>query len=132
VIEAANRALQVSHPLRPEVTTVDVTEFYDDDPVRGGGRSAVIYGEAHMDRSPCGTGTTAKMTLLHHQGKLAPGDIYTNSGPLGTSFEGRIARTVTIGQFKGIVGQVQGNAQITGIHQFVVDERDPFPQGFLL
>jgi proline racemase len=132
VIEAANRALQVSHPLRPEVTTVDVTEFYDDDPGRGGGRSAVIYGEAHMDRSPCGTGTTAKITLLHHQGKLAPGDIYTNSGPLGTSFEGRIARTVTIGQFEGIVGQVRGNAQITGIHQFVVEDRDPFPQGFLL
>jgi proline racemase len=132
VIEAANSAFHVSHPLRPEVTTVDVTEFYEHDRTQGGGRSAVIYGESHMDRSPCGTGTTAKMTLLHHQGKLAAGDVYRNSGPLETVFEGRIVKTVHIGEMDGIVCQVRGNAQITGIHQFVVDGRDPFPQGFLL
>ena len=70
VIEAANRACEVYHPQRPEVRSVDVTEFYDQDPEMGIGKSAVIYGESHMDRSPCGTGTTAKMTLLHHRKKL--------------------------------------------------------------
>ncbi len=70
VIEAANRALSVYHPERPEVNTVDVTEFYDEDPQTGTGKSVVIYGESNMDRSPCGTGTTARMTLLHHRGKL--------------------------------------------------------------
>ena len=92
----------------------------------------MIYGESHMDRSPCGTGTTAKMTLLHHQGKLDSGQVYKNAGPLGTVFEGRIIKTVSIGKFKGIVGQVRGNAQITGYHQFVVDANDPFPEGFLI
>jgi len=132
IIEAANRSVDVIHPERPEVTTVDVTEFYDEDPQTGNGRGVVIYGESHMDRSPCGTGTTAKMTLLHHHGKLAPGGTYRNAGPLGTVFEGRIVKKVAIGELDGIVGQIRGNAQITGYHQFVVDDADPFPEGFLL
>ncbi|MDY6792241.1 MAG: proline racemase family protein [Thermodesulfobacteriota bacterium] len=132
VIEAANRALRVYHPQRPEVNTIDVTEFYDEDPKTGTGKSVVIYGESHMDRSPCGTGTTAKMTLLHHLGTLDRGQDYKNASPLGTVFEGRIVKTLPIGKFKGIVGQVRGNAQITGYHQFVVDAHDPFQKGFLI
>jgi len=132
LIEAANDAFRVYHPLRPEVNTVDVVEFYDEDPQNGIGRGAVIYGESHMDRSPCGTGTTAKMTLLHHRGKLNPGEIYKNAGPLGTVFEGQIVQTLPIGEFQGIVGQIRGTAQVTGYHQFVLDDRDPFPKGFLL
>jgi proline racemase len=132
VIEAANEAFRVYHPLRPEVNTVDVVEFYDEDPQTGTGRGAVIYGESHIDRSPCGTGTTAKMTLLHHQGKLNPGATYQNAGPLGTVFEGQIVQTLPIGEFQGIVGQIRGTAQVTGYHQFVLDDLDPFPKGFLL
>ena len=132
VIESANQAFEVSHPERPEVKTVDVTEFHDEGPVDGTGRSVVVYGESHMDRSPCGTGTTAKMTLLHHRGELTPGQVYKNASPLGTMFEGCIVKTVPIGAFNGIVGQVRGSAQITGYHQFVVDDADPFPEGFLL
>ncbi len=132
VIDAANQALGVYHPHRPEVNTVDVTEFYDEDVDAGTGKSVVVYGESHMDRSPCGTGTTAKMTLLHHQGKLDPGQLYKNAGPLGTVFEGRIVNTLAIGEFSGIVGQIRGNAQITGYHQFVIDANDPFQEGFLL
>ena len=132
VIDAANQAFKVHHPERPEVNTVDVTEFYDEDPQTGAGRGIVIYGESHMDRSPCGTGTTAKMTLLHHKGSLKPGDSYRNAGPLGTVFEGRIVRSQPIGPFNGIVGQIRGTAQITGYQQFVLDARDPFPKGFLM
>lgn len=132
VIEAANRTFRVSHPERQEVNTVDVTQFYDEDPQLGTGKSVVIYGESNMDRSPCGTGTTARMTLLHHQGKLNPGQVYKNTGPLRTVFEGRIVKTLPVGKFSGIVGQIRGNAQITGYHQFVLDANDPFPKGFLI
>ena len=132
VIKAANQTCNVYHPQRPEVNTVDVTQFYDEDPETKTGRSMVIYGESNMDRSPCGTGTTARMTLLHHQEKLGPGQVFKNSGPLGTVFEGRIVKSLPIGKFDGIVGQFQGNAQITGYHQFVLDNRDPFPRGFLI
>jgi len=132
VIEAANQALSVYHPERTEVNTVDVTQFYEEDPQTGTGKSVVIYGESNMDRSPCGTGTTARMTLLHHRGKLDSGQVYKNTGPLGTVFEGRIVKTLSIGKFDGIVGQFRGNAQITGYHQFVVDANDPFQKGFLI
>ena len=132
VIEAANRAFSVYHPERAEVNSVDVTQFYDEDPQTGNGKSVVIYGESNMDRSPCGTGTTARMTLLHHQGRLDPGQVFRNVGPLGTMFEGQIVKTLPIGEFDGIVGQFRGNARITGYHQFVVDDNDPFPKGFLI
>lgn len=131
IIDSANRQLQVYHPQRPEVNTIDVTEFYAETP-DGGGISVVIYGESHMDRSPCGTGTTAKLTLLHHKGRLRLGETYMNKGPLGTVFEGRIVRELTIGEFRGIIGQVRGNATVTGFHQFILDPNDPFQQGFLL
>lgn len=132
IIEAANMQLQVHHPQRPEVGTIDVAEFYQENKDGEGGSSVVIYGEAHMDRSPCGTGTTAKMTLLHHQGRLEPGTIYRNSSPLGTIFEGEIIQKTSIGEYSGITGRIRANAAITGYHQFVVDPDDPFPQGFLL
>jgi proline racemase len=132
VIEAANRAFSVRHPERPEVASVDVTEFYAESPRAGTGSGLVVYGESHMDRSPYGTGTAAKMTLLHHRGALEPGQVYRNQSPLGTAFEGRIVNTVKIGSFDGIVAQIRGNAQVTGCHQFVLAPHDPFPEGFLL
>ncbi|MFT5699859.1 MAG: proline racemase [Desulforhopalus sp.] len=132
IIDAANRELKVYHPQRPEVNTIDVTEFYAENSEGGEGSSVVVYGESHMDRSPCGTGTTAKMTLLHHQGRLSLGQTYRNASLLGTVFEGRIMRELTIGKFSGIMGQVRGSATITGYHQFVLDQNDPFQQGFLL
>jgi proline racemase len=132
VIEAANRAFTVHHPERPEVASVDVAEFYEEGPRAGTGRGLVVYGESHMDRSPCGTGTAAKMTLLHHRGALEPGRVYRNQSPLGTVFEGRIVDSVKIGSYDGIVAQIRGNAQITGYHQFVRDPHDPFPDGYLL
>ncbi len=142
IIDAANRQFSVHHPLRPEVSTIDVTEFYAEDPGHShsnsedvsikSGTSVVIYGESHMDRSPCGTGTTAKMTLLHNKGRFSPGQTYRNTGPLGTIFEGQIVEELTIGELRGIIGRIRGSATVTGYHQFVVDPKDPFQQGFLL
>lgn len=132
IIKAANNALSVSHPEKPEVRTVDVTEFYHEDTEKKKGTSVVIYGEAHMDRSPCGTGTTAKMTLMHHKNKLSLGEVYTSGSPLGTEFKGRIVKETVIGGHKGIIGRIAGSAAVTGYHQFVIDSADPFQYGFLL
>ena len=133
IIDAANRQLVVRHPTRPEVATVDVTEFYDPSGhSKGCGKNIVIYGEAHMDRSPCGTGTAAKMTLLHHRGQLAVNRPFINSSPLGTTFEGRIVTETKVGDIKAVVAEIRGSAQITGIHEFIIDPQDPFPRGFLL
>jgi proline racemase len=85
-----------------------------------------------MDRSPCGTGTAAKMTLLHHKGQLPVGRFFLNQSPLGTTFEGRVLKETRVADLNAVVTEIRGSAQITGIHEFVVDPQDPFPEGFLL
>ncbi len=134
IIDAANEQLSVVHPLRPDVRTVDVTEFYDTGTQgnRLSGRGMVIYGESHADRSPCGTGTAAKLTLLHHYGKIRENEPYVNYSPLGTSFEAMLVREQPIGSLTARVVQIKGRAYLTGIHHFIVEDRDPFPQGYLM
>lgn len=132
IIDAANEQLTVHHPTRPEVKTVDVTEFYAPSDQPGHGVSAVVYGASHIDRSPCGTGTSAKMTLLHHRGQLPLHQPFVNAGILGTTFEGQLVAETSVGDLVAVVPEVRGSAQVTGVHQFVLDQRDPFPHGFLV
>ena len=133
IIEAANEQVEVFHPERPEVKTVDVTEFYavHHENVREG-KSIVVYGESHIDRSPCGTGTAAKLTLLHHLKKIVINQTYTNYSPLGTSFDAKLIKTLKVGSLDAVVARVSGMAYVTGVHKFILEEEDPFPQGFLL
>mgnify|MGYP001813028861 FL=1 len=133
LIHEANQQLTVRHPTRPEVKTVDVTEFYDpSSDAQGNGKGMVILGEGHMDRSPCGTGTAAKMTLLHHRGQFGVGDTYKNRSPLGTTFQGRLVEETRLGDTIAVVAEVRGSAYVTGVHDFIIDSKDPFQEGFLL
>lgn len=134
IIDAANEQIRVSHPVRPNVNTVDVTEFYDSyhEDGRAWGRGMVIYGESHADRSPCGTGTAAKLALLHNADKLGSNESYINYSPLGTSFRAKLVKKKKIGNYDGFVTQIEGMAYITGIHHFFVENHDPFQQGFIL
>ena len=133
ITEAANQQLQVQHPARTFIDTIDVVEFYDPSgDAQGQGKSAVIYGEGHIDRSACGTGTSAKMALLHRQGKLSVDAKYLNHSPLGSTFEGRILDEISVGSIPAIVPEIRGRAHVTGLHRFVVTEEDPFPEGFLI
>ena len=133
ITEAADEQVNVRHPIRQYIDSIDVAEFYDPrgDHV-GRGRNAVIYGEAHIDRSACGTGTSAKMALLHRRGMLGVGETFVNESPLGSTFEGRIAEETTVGPYPAIVPEIRGAAHITGSHRFVVAPNDPFPEGFLI
>ncbi|HDR15422.1 MAG TPA: hypothetical protein ENN79_08100 [Desulfobacteraceae bacterium] len=133
VIEAANRSFQVRHPVRTYIDTIDVAEFYDlSGSTSGRGKNFVVLGEGHVDRSPCGTGTSAKMALLHRRGLLSVGDRFVNEGLLGTTFEGRIAAESSIGDLPVIVPEIRGSAHPTGLHRFVTGADDPLPKGFLI
>ncbi len=133
LVDLANQQLRVTHPHHPEVSTIDVVEFYDDEGIfRGQSQGIVIYGEAHMDRSPCGTGTTAKLTLLERRFGWPAGRWFVNSGPLETRFDARIIAASRVGEYPAVIVEVRGAAHITGFHQFVIAPDDPFPQGFLL
>lgn len=133
IIDAANEQLEVVHPSRPDVNTIDVTEFYDSGVKNGKARGSgmVIYGESHMDRSPCGTGTAAKLALLHHYGKIKMHQPYLNFSPLGTCFEAELVKKTKIGPLDALVTRIKGRAWVTGLHQFVLDETDPFQQGYM-
>ena len=83
-----------------------------------------------IDRSPCGTGTSARMATLHARGRLAVGEDFRHEGILGTVFTGRLLEETRIGDRAGVVPQITGQAWITGIADYVVDPTDPFPDGF--
>ena len=133
LIEAGNRQLRVRHPEREEIRTVDVAAIYDPSGHgEGRGRGYVVLGEGHVDRSPCGTGTSAKMALLHRRGELPVGRLFENAGITGTTFEGRILRETEVGGIPAVIPEVRGSAWITGFHRFVTAPDDPFPEGFLV
>jgi proline racemase/trans-L-3-hydroxyproline dehydratase len=132
IIEAGNRQLAVQHPLRTYINTIDVVEFYDTrEHGQSRGKNVVVLGEGHVDRSPCGTGTSAKLALLYRRGEVSIGQPFVNRGLTGTAFEGRIAREIEVGDYTGIVPRISGSAYLTGLHRFVRRADDPFPEGFL-
>jgi len=83
-----------------------------------------------IDRSPCGTGTCAKMAALHAKGQLPVGREFRHEGILGTIFTGRLLEETTVGPYRAVVPAITGRAWITGFAQYVVDAEDPFPEGF--
>jgi proline racemase len=85
-----------------------------------------------IDRSPCGTGTSARMATLYARGRLALGEDFRHEGILGTVFTGRLLEEARIGDEVAVVPQITGQAWITGISEYVVDPTDPFPDGFTI
>lgn len=83
-----------------------------------------------LDRSPCGTGTCAKMATLHARGALSLNQPFRHEGVLGTVFTGVLLEETTVGPYPAVVPQLSGSAWITGFAQYVVDPTDPFPEGF--
>lgn len=83
-----------------------------------------------IDRSPCGTGTSARMAVLHAKGRLGLNDEFRHEGILGTVFTGRLVEETTIGGRPAVVPTITGTAWITGFATYVVDPSDPFPEGF--
>src|SRR3954467_3699095 len=85
-----------------------------------------------IDRSPCGTGTSARMATLHARGLLHVGDSFRHEGILGTVFTGGVAEETRVGEYRAIVPTITGQAWITGFARYVVDPTDPFPEGFTI
>ncbi len=83
-----------------------------------------------IDRSPCGTGTCAKMAVLHAKGRLGIGEPFVHEGILGTVFTGRLVEETTVGPYRAVVPEITGTAWITGFASYVVDPDDPFPDGY--
>ncbi len=95
-------------------------------------RNAVFYGERGIDRSPCGTGTSARMAQLVQRGDLKIGEDFVHESIIGSLFTGRAVAEASLCQFQGIMPTVEGWAKITGHNQIIIDPLDPYAGGFLL
>ena len=97
-------------------------------------RNICVFANAEVDRSPTGTGVSARLALHHAKGELAPGETIVVESILGrhSTFSGRVVETARVGSFAAVVPEVSGTGFITGRHEFVIDARDRVGQGFLL
>ncbi len=115
VREAAREQLECVHPDDATVQGISHVLWTGDclSP-ESNGANAVFYGDKAIDRSPCGTGTSARMAQLHAKGLLNAGDSYTHESIIGSQFIGRIEGTTRVGQFEAILPSIQGWARVTG------------------
>lgn len=95
-------------------------------------RNAVVYGKTGLDRSPCGTGTSARLAQRAARGLLHEGDVFVHESIIGSLFTGRIEGMTRVGNYDAIIPSVEGQAFMTGYNTIFVDERDPFANGFQL
>jgi 4-hydroxyproline epimerase len=93
-------------------------------------RNAVFYGDKAIDRSPCGTGTSARMAQLAAKGKLKVGDSFVHESIIGSLFRGRLKEAAKVGNCEAVVPSVEGWARITGYNTIFIDDRDPYKHGF--
>ncbi len=131
------------HPANPGIAGVTISQLSAPPFVKGSSRrNTVVVSTGDLDwqdpltwtgaldRSPCGTGTCAKMAVLHARGELGLGEDFVHEGILGTTFTGRLVRTTSVGDYDAVVPTISGTAWITGFAQYAVDPQDPFPEGF--
>ena len=95
-------------------------------------RNAVFYGDKAIDRSPCGTGTSARMAQLHAKGRLRAGDSFVHESIIGSLFKGRVEKETTVAGKPAIVPSIGGWARMTGHNTIFIDDRDPFAHGFVV
>ena len=127
-----NERVQVRHPTDPWIAGVSHVMWTGRPGEGADGRNAVFYGERAIDRSPCGTGTSARMAQLAARGLLGPGDRFVHESIIGSRFTGRIESLTTVGPHPAIVPSIEGWARVTGLNTILVDDRDPFAYGFQL
>ena len=131
MLEKINKEAQVQHPTL-DITTVDLVEFYGPtpNPDNADMRNVVIFGEAQADRSPCGTGTSAKLATLYAWDEIKIGEEFRYESFTGSVFRGVIKEETSIGEHKAVIPQITGSAYITGMGTYVIDPTDPLKYGF--
>lgn len=131
--EQIEAKMEVVHPLEPELAGI-YGVIISDKPKKHDShlRNVTIFADKQVDRSPCGTGTAARVATLYARGQLSEGEAFVHEGIVGSQFIGRVTQTVKVGEFDAVIPSIEGKAFITGLHQFVVDPSDPLADGFLL
>jgi len=129
--DAVRAVYEPVHPLDPTIRGVSHILWADVPRGDGAdGRNAVFYGDKAIDRSPCGTGTSARLAHLADSGRLAPGDRFVHESYIGSRFIGRVEAATTLGEQAAIIPSIEGSAIATGFNTIWIDRSDSFWEGF--
>jgi 4-hydroxyproline epimerase len=130
---ALNEKYDFVHPEKPAIKGLSHIQWTGAATVAGAhARNAVFYGDKAIDRSPCGTGTSARMAQLAAKGRLKVGDDFIHESIIGSLFKGRVEAAATVGNLNAIVPSIGGWARQTGINTITIDTRDPYAHGFVV
>ena len=131
--DAINANIEIQHPTLAHIKTVDLVEIYDKPShPEATFKNVVVFGDGNIDRSPCGTGTSAKLATLYAKGELKPGEPFVYESILGTLFKGRIVEERKLADFDAIIPEITGSGYILGFSNYVYDPDDSLTYGFLL
>jgi proline racemase len=130
IMEAINTCRLPVHPEAPEITGCHHVQFVAPGSTARHSRHAMAIYPGWFDRSPCGTGTSARMAQLHARGELPLHTEFVNESFIGTRFLGRLVETTRIGDLTAVIPSITGRAWVTGTAQYLLDPTDPFPAGF--
>lgn len=124
-------AIEPVHPLDSTIRGVSHVMWTDRPKGEGAdGRNAVFYGDRAIDRSPCGTGTSARLAHLVARGRLRPGETFVHESIIGSRFIGQVLQTVDLRGTPAVIASIQGSAFATGFNTVWIDPAEPFPTGF--
>ena len=129
---ALNAKYQFTHPDHPAIKGLSHILWTGKPTAKAHARNAVFYGDKAIDRSPCGTGTSARMAQLAAKGVLKPGDDFIHESIIGSVFKGRVEAATTVAGRAAIVPSIAGWARMTGLNTIFIDARDPFAHGFVV
>ncbi|GAA4220644.1 proline racemase [Streptosporangium album] len=132
VMNAINEHDEPVHPLDAGIRGCHHVQFTAPGSDARHSRHAMAIHPGWFDRSPCGTGTSARMAQLHARGELSLDTDFVNESFIGTRFVGRLVEETTVAGLPAVVPTITGRAWVTGTAQYFLDPRDPFPEGFLL
>jgi proline racemase len=132
VMAAINAQREPVHPENPEIRGCHHVQFLAPDASARHSRHAMAIYPGWFDRSPCGTGTSARLAQLHSRGEISAGDDFVNESFIGSRFTGTIVGEATAGGLPAVIPRITGRAWITGTAQYMIDPTDPFPEGFQL
>ena len=130
---ALNDKYDFTHPADPRISGLSHILWTGRPTVDGAhARNAVFYGDKAIDRSPCGTGTSARMAQLHAKGRLKVGEAFHHESIIGSIFKGRVEAETQVAGRQAIIPSVGGWARQTGINTIFIDDRDPYAHGFVV
>jgi len=132
IMAAINEHDRPAHPTRPDISGCHHVYLKAPGSTAQHSRHAMAIHPGWFDRSPCGTGTSARMAQLHARGELGLETDFVNESFIGTTFLGRLTATTEVGGLEAVVPTVTGRAWVTGTAQYMLDPDDPFPAGFEL